>query len=241
MATPISSRSRAISSRMRAWVTTSSPVVGSSSTTSGGLADERDGDCHALLLAARELVREAALERAVGRQVRRARATAATRSSPAAPGRARAASRAIWSPIRSDGLSAVPGSCGTYETSAPAQRAAASRSSRPASSSPVDAHAAAGDPRARPRVAEQRQRGRRLAAARLADEAEDLARAARRSETSSTIGRAPPRSSTRSSATLERPARRSPPQRLASRCDLPSVRAMRVADEVHGDRQQRRS
>ena len=69
IASPRSRRRRSISSRTRAWVTTSSPVVGSSSTTSGGSQDERDRDRHALLLAARELVRVAAQEGVVGGQV----------------------------------------------------------------------------------------------------------------------------------------------------------------------------
>ena len=53
----------------RACVTTSRPVVGSSSTTSGRLADERERERDALLLAAGELVGEAPLERRVGGQL----------------------------------------------------------------------------------------------------------------------------------------------------------------------------
>ena len=109
---------------MRAWVTTSRPVVGSSSTTSGGSQTSASGDRDALLLAARELVREAALERAVGRQVDAlehacdalVRALARARA-PRSISRDRGRRRAC------DGFSAVPGSCGTYETSRPRSRA----------------------------------------------------------------------------------------------------------------------
>ena len=54
---------------MRACVTTSRPVVGSSSTTSRGSQTSADGDGDALLLAAGELMREAAREAPVGREV----------------------------------------------------------------------------------------------------------------------------------------------------------------------------
>ena len=53
---------------MRACVRTSRPVVGSSMTTTRGSQTRRRRDRHALLLAARELVREAAGEGAVGGQ-----------------------------------------------------------------------------------------------------------------------------------------------------------------------------
>ena len=62
MAVPSSARSVRISSRICAWMVTSSAVVGSSAISSCGIAGERHGDHHALAHAAGELVR--ILERA---------------------------------------------------------------------------------------------------------------------------------------------------------------------------------
>ena len=98
------------------------------------LADERDRDRHALLLAAGELVRVAAHElRVAGRWTRGER-------------RGDGADLAVGSvlvehvldapPMRSAGLSALPGSCGTYETSRPRSRRAV-RSSRRLTVSPA--------------------------------------------------------------------------------------------------------
>ncbi len=90
-------------------------------------AGERHREADALLLAARELVRVAAQVRP-RRQAARPRASS-RRCAPAAPRRRRRsraprAPRISCVPMRSAGLSAAAGSCGTYETTRPRRRAA---------------------------------------------------------------------------------------------------------------------
>ena len=84
------------------------------------LADERRRDRHALLLAARELVRIAARERRSAGKMRRARAPQHRGRVPSRRRAPRACPRTA-SPTRSDGFSAAAGSCGTYETTRPAK------------------------------------------------------------------------------------------------------------------------
>ena len=221
---------------MRACVTTSRPVVGSSITTRRGLADERGGDRHALLLAAGELVREAARERPArpgGRRCPSARehalVVAASRArAPQHVGRARRRSAAPGSAPR-------PGFCGTNETTRP-RSARTALSPRPVSAWPSTRDGAVRDPtarRARSRAARApssscpsptRRRGPRISPA-----PRRRARRPRRSRT-------PPVSSTRRPSTRTASAGR----RLRAHAVAPprdgrdALRPRdRVADEVH--------
>ena len=106
-------------------------------TITRGPADQRQRDRHALLLAAAELVRIAALERLVVGQLRLARAPPrrARRRRRGRRGSVDARrSRAAARPMRRPGLRPVAGSCGTYAMSRPRRR----RRSRSASASEVD-------------------------------------------------------------------------------------------------------
>ena len=108
---------------MRAWMVTSSAVVGSSATISRGPARKGHGDQHALAHAARELMRialeqcRAAIAQMHARRAWQARARAA-RGASLMP-RSRADARRTARPMVSTGLSADSGSCGTKAMSRP--------------------------------------------------------------------------------------------------------------------------
>ena len=109
-------------------VVTSSPVVGSSSTTQIGLAGQRHGDADALLLAARQLVRIASGD---ARRIRQPDQREELDDARTAVGGARPApswscsTSATWRPTRMPGLSAVVGFCGTKLMRLPRSRSSA--------------------------------------------------------------------------------------------------------------------
>ena len=207
------------------------------------LADARHRDRHALLLAARELVRVAAAEARIRRPARPARAPRAPTRRRRTPTRCARSTSMIASPTRSEGLSAPPGSCGTYETTRP-RRLRSARASRP-----IDAagrrprSCRSRDDDARAGVAEQRERGGRLAAARTRRPGPGSRPAPTAKLTSSTTGS--PRA--RGPGTGSRPGSRARRRRCSRRHApgrLGHVRAAeaagdRVARQVDADREQR--
>ena len=102
---------------MRACVTTSRPVVGSSSTTSGG--SQTSASAIAAVVAGRP---RAGAGSGAGRSGRTEGGPGRGRLRPlvrALPGRAPRSTSRTCCRRGCDGLSAVPGSCGTYDTSRP--------------------------------------------------------------------------------------------------------------------------
>ena len=175
-------------------MTTSSAVVGSSAITSDGLAGERERDHHPLALAAGELVRVAPRRRpAVSPTV------VEQLADPLAPPRfAAGRARAGGSPPRSGRRPAAPGRASSSRPGRPARRGASARAACPrsvrrpmliGSSTPGGRRVIvpACVERRRQQL-HQRQRGGRLAAARLARQPERLARARASRSTPSTIG-----------------------------------------------------
>ena len=175
---PSSSRSSAISSRICAWIVTSSAVVGSSAISSSGSRQQRHRDHHALAHAARELVR-VVVEALAG--VRDADALEHLDGALARPA---PVLQAPVRPDRLDDLRADRERAGRARSSAPGRpsrsrsprdRAHLGRRQRAARSRPSSSDPPAGDARRRLRQQpHQRERGHRLAAAALADEAERL-------------------------------------------------------------------
>ena len=163
------------SSRICAWMVTSSAVVGSSAMSSVGPAGERHGDHDALAHAAGELVRIVVAARRSGDgnadQVAAARSAAARASRAPSASMRRASASAIWSPTVNTGLS---------ESSAPG-RSSRSRAAHRRSPRSRDARRSGPSQMISPRCSDvggiqpqQRQRGHALAAARFADDAEQL-------------------------------------------------------------------
>ena len=190
-----------------AWMLTSSALVGSSRMSSAGLVGERHGDHHPLLHAPRQLVGvPIAGPRGQAHPVQQARDRApAPRPCPA---RRSAAARPTWSPTRMTGLSAC---IAPWKTIAmPFQRTSRRKVSSGSAGhlSLPEADPAACHPAVAGQHPHERVREAGLAAARLADDAQRLARRPRcANDTPSTARTGPPdvsystaRSSTRSSA-----------------------------------------
>ena len=141
------------------------------------LAGERDRDHHALAHAAGELMRivaDAPRRRRGSGPRRAARSRARARLAPSARPWTVSAS-AIWSPTRITGFSAVIGSWKISAMRGAAHRAHLALGQRQQVAA-LEQDAAAGDAARRLQQPQDRQRGHRLAAARLADQAERLAR-----------------------------------------------------------------
>ena len=168
--------SSAISSRIWAWMVTSSAVVGSSAISSSRLARQGHGDQHALAHAARHLVRvllDALARVGDADQVEQLDGPRAGPPASSMP-RWRRSTSAIWVPTVNSGLSEVIGSWKIIAISLPrtcAQRALGVGHQRLA----LPAHVAAGDLSGQLDQAHQRLGGDALAGAALADEAERLA------------------------------------------------------------------
>ena len=166
---------------------------------------QRHREHHPLAHAARELVRVARAP-AAPRARSRPRSSSSTHRGPAAAARRARVHRiasATWSPTRCTGLSAVIGSWNTIARSRP-------RTSRycvfgePDERPAVEPDVAVGDPPGRVDEPHHRQRGHRLARARLADDRDRLARVRPRTtrrRTACTTRPSPSRTRTRRSST----------------------------------------
>ena len=164
-----------MSSRIWAWIVTSSAVVGSSAMSSSGLVDERHRDHHALAHAARQLVRVGLRPPARHRRCRPARASRWPGPRPRRwrPSCGARTASAIWSPTVKTGLSEVIGSWKIIEIELPRTSVISSSLSfsRSRPSSRISPAMVLPGPLDEPH---RRQRGDALAAAGLADDAERL-------------------------------------------------------------------
>ena len=198
-AVPDSRHSFCASYRICAWMVTSSAVVGSSAMMSSRLVEERDGDGHALAHAAGELVR-------IGAQARLGRRDADALERFARDPQRRLESTFWWArtasticvSMRSTGLSVIIGSWNTIAMRAPRTLTQLFFVQAVVDPCPRSRMLPADDASRRVDQAEDGEAGHRLAAARLADQAEHFARLHREAHAVDRLGHAGAREEMRS-------------------------------------------